>query len=117
MNDKLKEFYRLPQEDFDTCDPIRWWAGYCLQFPNLSHLAHDILAIPGKFMLNLLNLSKFTHGFLIGSAVAVECIFLRGPDTISLHHASLNPETIHTLMLVKQHLRLARTAINDLLGD
>jgi hypothetical protein len=56
MNNELEVFYRLPQEDFDMCDPIRWWAGRRLQFPNLSHLARDILAIPGKVMLNLLNL-------------------------------------------------------------
>jgi len=36
-------------------------------------------------------------------------------DTISL--CSLKPEAIRTPMLVKQHLRLARTAIQDLLGD
>ena len=68
-------------------------------------------------MLNFLNLSKFTHGFLVGSAVAVEHIFSGGHDTVSLHRTSLGPETIRTLMLVKQHLRLARTAISDLLGD
>jgi len=101
MNDELKEFYRLPQEDFDMCDPICWWVGCCLQFPNLSCLAHNILAIPGKFMLNLLNLSKFAHGFLVGSVVAVEHIFSGGRDTISLRHTSLDPETICTLMLVK----------------
>ena len=53
----------------------------------------------------------------IGSAVAVERIFSGGRDTISLRRASLKPDTIRTLMLVKQHLRLARTAIRDLLGD
>jgi hypothetical protein len=53
----------------------------------------------------------------IGSAVAVEQIFSGGRDTISLRRASLKPDTIRTLMLVKQHLRLARTAIRDLLGD
>lgn len=54
---------------------------------------------------------------LPGSAVAVERIFSGGRDTISLHRASLKPDTIRTLMLVKQRLRLARTAIQDLLGD
>jgi hypothetical protein len=50
MKDKLEEFYKLPQEDFDTCDPIQWWAGHHSQFLNLSHLAWDILVIPGKFI-------------------------------------------------------------------
>jgi hAT family C-terminal dimerisation region len=53
----------------------------------------------------------------LGSAVAVERIFSGGRDTISLRRSSLKPETIRTLMLVKQRLRLARTAIQDILGD
>jgi hypothetical protein len=47
----------------------------------------------------------------IGYAVAVERIFSGGRDTISLRHASLVPNTIWVLMLVKQHLRLARIAL------
>ncbi|KAF8808465.1 hypothetical protein BYT27DRAFT_7096564 [Phlegmacium glaucopus] len=46
--------------------------------------------------------------YLLGSAVAVECIFSGGHDTISLRRASLVPDTIRVLMLVKQRLRLAR---------
>ena len=53
---------------------------------------------------------------VLGSAVAVEQIFSGGRDTISLHRASLKPDTIHTLMLVKQHLRLACQAIQDIVG-
>jgi hypothetical protein len=41
----------------------------------------------------------------VGSAVAVEHIFSSGRDSISLHCASLQPETIHTLMVLKHHLR------------
>jgi hypothetical protein len=54
---------------------------------------------------------------ILGSAVAVEHIFSGGRDTISLRRANLKPETIQTLMLVKQHLRLARTSISGLLGS
>jgi hypothetical protein len=36
---------------------------------------------------------------------------------ISLHCASLKPDTIRTLMLVKQRLKLARSAVEELLGD
>jgi hypothetical protein len=53
----------------------------------------------------------------LGSAVAVERIFSGGRDTISLRRASLKPDTIRTLMVVKQRLRLARTTIQELLGD
>ena len=53
---------------------------------------------------------------VLGSAVAVERIFSGERDTISLRRASLKPDTIRTLMLVKQHLRLARQAIQDIVG-
>ncbi|OJA08763.1 hypothetical protein AZE42_08870 [Rhizopogon vesiculosus] len=52
--DEMEEYYRLPLEDFDTRDPIQWWTGRRSLFPNLSCLARDILAIPGR--LNLLEL-------------------------------------------------------------
>jgi hypothetical protein len=45
---------------------------------------------------------------LLGSAVAVERIFSGGRDTISLRRASLQPDTIRVLMLVKKRLHLAR---------
>ena len=44
---ELDEFFKLPQEDFETCNPICWWFGRCAQFPNLFWLAQDILCIPG----------------------------------------------------------------------
>jgi hypothetical protein len=47
--DELEEFWKLPAEDFEICDPIQWWAGRRSQFPDLSRLARDILAIPGEF--------------------------------------------------------------------
>ena len=44
-----------------------------------------------------------------GSAVAVERTFSGGRDTISLRRASLKPETIRILMLVKRRLILRLT--------
>jgi hypothetical protein len=44
---ELDEFFKLPQEDFETCNPIQWWLGRRAQFPNLFWLARDILCIPG----------------------------------------------------------------------
>src|SRR5882724_9494725 len=93
LRDKLEEFYTPPPEYFDACDPIQWWLGCCSQFPNLSHLAQDVLAI-GEFTLTPLNASKYLAILLQGSAVVVKCIFPGGHDTISLHHASLSAETI-----------------------
>ena len=64
--------------------------------------------------LNYLYDTDAISSISLGSAVAVEHIFSGGRDTISLR---LKPETIHTLMLVKQRLRLACMAIRDILGD
>lgn len=50
--DELQEYFKLPQEDFDLCDPIQWWFSRQAQFPkNLFCLARDILTIPGRFFL------------------------------------------------------------------
>jgi hypothetical protein len=53
----------------------------------------------------------------LGSAVAVERVFSGARDTIGLRRASLNADTIQTLMVVKARLRLARRAVIELLGD
>lgn len=44
---ELEAYLRLSREDFETCDPVQWWASRKGQFPNLSRLARDILSIPG----------------------------------------------------------------------
>ena len=44
---ELEEYFKLPAEDFDTCNPIQWWVGRRSQFPRLFRLACDILCIPG----------------------------------------------------------------------
>jgi predicted PurR-regulated permease PerM len=54
-------------------------------------------------------LTFFSKLLSTGSAVAVERVFSGGRDTISLRRASLRPETIKVLMLVKKKLHLART--------
>ncbi|PPQ80819.1 hypothetical protein CVT25_001944 [Psilocybe cyanescens] len=89
---KLEEYLKLPREDFDTCKPLQWWLGRRSQFLRLYRLVCDVFSIPG-------------------SAVAVERIFSRGHDTISLRRASLVSDTIRVLMLVKHCLRLARIAL------
>jgi hypothetical protein len=53
-------------------------------------------------------LCTYLNYCLKGSAVAVEHIFSGGRDTISLCRASLKPETIRVLMLVKKKLHLER---------
>jgi hypothetical protein len=104
---ELEEYFKVPREDFDSCDPIKWWVSRRAQFPNAYRLACDVLSIPGEFFspsvlfCNLLNCLVMP-----GSAVAVERIFSGGRDTISLRRASLRPSTIRTLMVLKHHLRL-----------
>jgi hypothetical protein len=44
---ELEEFFSLPQQDFETCDPLQWWAGRHSQFLNLSRFARDILSMSG----------------------------------------------------------------------
>ncbi|KAF7372589.1 Transposase-like protein [Mycena venus] len=77
-------------------DPVQWWYAHKAEYPRLYRFAGDILSIPG-------------------SAVAVERVFSGGRDTISLRRASLKPETIRTLMLLKHHIRLRRKGLEDLL--
>jgi hypothetical protein len=45
--DEFNEYFRLPLEPFDGCDPIQWWVSRRAQYPNLSCLALDLLSIPG----------------------------------------------------------------------
>jgi len=50
---ELEEYFKLPAEDLDACDPIRWWFGRRAQFPNLFRMARDILCIPGMYSVSL----------------------------------------------------------------
>jgi hypothetical protein len=102
-HNELEEYFQLPPEKFWACDPFEWWNRRSSQFPNLCKLARDILSIPGKFKPYV----SLPTQLLPGSAVTVERIFLGRRDTISLRCSSLKPETIHTLMLTKQKVRLA----------
>ncbi len=59
------------------------------------------------FVFQVRSTSSYYHSSIytfLGSAVAVERIFSGGRDTISIHHASLQPETIRTLMVLKHQL-------------
>jgi hypothetical protein len=58
---ELEEYFKLPAEDFDACNPIHWWIGQRAQFPNLFCVACDILCIPGE--LSVLYRLLFKHIF------------------------------------------------------
>jgi hypothetical protein len=44
---ELEEYFRLIPEVWSECDPVKWWASRRAQFPNLYHLARDLMTIPG----------------------------------------------------------------------
>jgi len=100
---------------------IAMWAGHHSQFPNLSCFAGIFFQfLVSSQLISSCYSSLILITFLLYSMQDLLCCrtyFFRRHDTISLHHASLNPETIWTLMLVKQWLHLACTAIHDILGD
>jgi hypothetical protein len=56
---ELEEYFKLPTEDFDACNPIHWWVGRRAQFPNLFCMARDVLCIPGE--LSILYWSQPSH--------------------------------------------------------
>ncbi len=112
--DELTMYFNLPWEDFGSCSPVKWWFNKCDELLYLFHLAHDILSIPG--MYQVFNTSVCMSDVVyIGSAIAVERIFSGGCDIISLRHASLKPDTICVLMLVKHRLWHERAAIKKAL--
>ena len=67
---ELKEYFKLPAEDFDMCNPIHWWMGQQAQFPNLFHLAFDLLCIPGEPFQHIHRFNESSSH--LGSAVAVK---------------------------------------------
>ena len=62
FTDQVQEYFRLPQENFNACDPLQWWASHNSQFSNLSCFARDIFSIPGEFTSN--NISFFLNLFM-----------------------------------------------------
>ena len=58
--DELDEFLKLRREPFGTCDPVKWWAARVSQFPRLSAMARDTLAIPGQFRV-LVHIFVYSH--------------------------------------------------------
>ena len=48
---ELEEYFKLPAEDFHSCNPIQWWVGQCSQFPCLFQLVQNILCIPSEYLV------------------------------------------------------------------
>jgi hypothetical protein len=110
VSNELEAYYfKMPAEDFRTCDPVNWWFVHRFQFPNLFQLAFDILGIPGMTVIRSF-LCEILMNLPTASAVTVEHIFSEGRDTISLRCASLQPKTIKILMILKQKIRARRAS-------
>ena len=88
-----------------------------LNFP----ISPILLVMCSEFqVMHILLHYRLTFNFFLhlpGSAVAVECILSGGHDAISLWRACLEPDTTHSLMVVKQCLWLVRNALTDVIGD
>jgi hypothetical protein len=52
--DELSEYFKLPHEDWELCNPLQWWVGRQAQFPRLFCLARNLLAIPGMSQIILM---------------------------------------------------------------
>ncbi|KAH9001952.1 hypothetical protein EDB83DRAFT_2423233 [Lactarius deliciosus] len=70
VSDELEEYFKLGQEDFETCRPLDWWLGRRAQFPNLYRL---FLGTSWLFLVSRFHfLWLYTiQGIVLGSAVAV----------------------------------------------
>lgn len=60
---ELDEYFRMPRQEFSSCNPVQWWYTHRFQFPNLYRLARDILSIPGLFtdIWSIFHYVNFSH--------------------------------------------------------
>jgi hypothetical protein len=81
-----------------------------MEYPNLSKMARDYLAIPGILIflhsaylrLDLLISNK---PIIIATSVPIERVFSGGTDLINQRRCSLEPKTIRICMCLKSWLR------------
>jgi hypothetical protein len=114
--DELEEYFNLPPESLT--DAILSSGGQVGMHSFLTCLS--LLKTFSQYLVCI-----FLQTLLLGYCLMCtqdqplpwSVFFSGGRDTISLCCASLKPKTIWTLMLVKQRLRLACEAIQDILGD
>jgi hypothetical protein len=130
--DRLKKISLLASTSGNAYLPMNYWSFGVFLKKTSTHVIHfsggmgdvpssqislALHAISSPFQVEVLSLSQFIFIinvlFVTGSAVAVERIFSGGRDTISLRRASLKPETIRMLMIVKRKLIHAREKIKS----
>lgn len=104
---ELNEYLAIPTERGRDVDPLEWWKKNQAQFPVLSKVAQDYLAIPGPvdmWFFLFIYICWHVMFIYIGSSAPVERIFSRGKRLISPVRSSLAPETVRACMLVKDKL-------------
>ena len=91
LTDELAEFWNLPQEDFDTCNPLNWWLSMLVRlYKNSAEILHfrgnyilwcrNILYTPKIFYMCPIYLFKCTHIFLHSKNIfMLEQIYIHWP--------------------------------------
>jgi hAT family C-terminal dimerisation region len=80
---ELEEYFKLPTEDFDACNPIHWWIGRRAQFPNLFCMARDILCIPGELSVSYrLHFQKYLQVPLSLSRESSQVVVTQSPSGV-----------------------------------
>ncbi len=79
--DEIEKYLSLPIADQKT-EPLFWWKNNCLEFPNLSKFAFEILIIPA-------------------SSVPSEHIFSKSGDLISQKRSQLTVNSVRFCMCLK----------------
>uniref|UniRef100_A0A8H7KAR7 HAT C-terminal dimerisation domain-containing protein n=1 Tax=Bionectria ochroleuca TaxID=29856 RepID=A0A8H7KAR7_BIOOC len=95
MGSELERYLRLELQE--TKDPIEWWMARLGQFPIVSQLALDILAIP---------------------AMATDCerSFSLAKLTLTLQRLSMTTETLEKLQYLKNWVRHGEVKLSTAAG-
>ena len=82
---EVKEFFKLPQEDFETCDPLKWWVSHAAQFPDLSKYARNLFGAPGLWAY--LSIQIHSTDCLLKGLLLVLSVYSLEEGTQSLYNA------------------------------
>ena len=106
---ELEEYFKLAQERFEHCDPIRWWAGWH------AHFQTYLVWLQTFFQYKVSMLSLALNTILI---IPLCCGSWTNIFRWARHHFSSSYKSeardYPSPMLVEQCLHLARTTIRDI---
>ena len=80
LKEEMHKYRSVLQIDIDSC-PLKWWKEHETQFPHLSKVAREVLAIPATFAPSERVFSKLAQIYCkerlsLGGDVANACLFL-----------------------------------------